>query len=202
MDLILKQNKMSINGSKIIDSIRHIANGSANRHSVMMGKVIAVDGSECTVLLSVDLEENPTEGVLLNGVEMYMGGVYIRPAVDSTVWVAEIDGPGKWGVVKTSIIDEFQWSVGDPEGSRTQMLVNSDEVNIVNNTAGGDGTIIVARGTGVHIEVNGVSLKDVLDGLIDQIKLITVPTAVGPSGVPVNAAAFDAVKGQLDGILV
>ena len=193
---------MTVEEVNIKEAIRQIAGADRHLPVVVMGTVVSVNGSECVVLRSVDLPESPTQGVLINGVKSLMGGVYLRPAVGSTVWVAEIDGPGKWGVVKTSIIDEFQWSVGEPDGSRTQILVNSNEINIVNNTSGGDGTLIVARGSGVHIEVNGVSLKDVLDGLIDQIKLITVPTAAGPSGVPINAAAFDVVKTQLDGILV
>jgi len=47
----------------------------------------------------------------------------------------------------------------------------------------------------------GNTLKDLLGQLIDAIKAITVPTAVGPSGVPINAAAFDAVKNQLSTML-
>tara|TARA_B100000674_G_C37972546_1_gene977694 strand:+ start:686 stop:2521 length:1836 start_codon:yes stop_codon:yes gene_type:complete len=49
--------------------------------------------------------------------------------------------------------------------------------------------------------VLGNELKTKLEALIDEIKLITVPTPAGPSGMPNNGAAFDAIKNDLSCIL-
>ena len=43
----------------------------------------------------------------------------------------------------------------------------------------------------------GNKLVDLIGQIIDQINLISVPTGVGPSGPPANAAAFSGIKAQL-----
>ena len=43
----------------------------------------------------------------------------------------------------------------------------------------------------------GTTLKGLLEQLIDGLTALTVPTGVGPSGTPINAAQFIAVKAQL-----
>lgn len=48
--------------------------------------------------------------------------------------------------------------------------------------------------TALESSVLGETLKVVLDKIIDEINLITVPTGTGPSGTPINAAAFTAIK--------
>jgi len=45
------------------------------------------------------------------------------------------------------------------------------------------------------------SLKKTFDDLITAIKLITVTTATGPSGTPINAAQFDLIKMNLTNLL-
>jgi len=47
------------------------------------------------------------------------------------------------------------------------------------------------------IKNDDANLLSELEKLIDQIKLITVTTPVGPSGVPINASMFDPIKDQL-----
>lgn len=51
----------------------------------------------------------------------------------------------------------------------------------------------VNLGDGAEPAVLGDTLEQFLSDLVDQIKLITVPTAFGPSGTPINAAAFAAL---------
>jgi hypothetical protein len=65
-----------------------------------------------------------------------------------------------------------------------------------------DGEIQIKAGT-VAIEktVLGETLKAKLEALIDAINAITVPTGVGPSGTPINAATFTTLKSQLTQIL-
>lgn len=46
--------------------------------------------------------------------------------------------------------------------------------------------------------VLGDTLVNLLSSILDGIVALTVPTAMGPSGVPVNAATFTSIKAQLD----
>lgn len=56
-------------------------------------------------------------------------------------------------------------------------------------------------GSGAEQMVLGNTLFEKLDALLDAIKLITVPTAFGPSGTPNNAASFTAIQNDLEEIL-
>lgn len=49
--------------------------------------------------------------------------------------------------------------------------------------------------------VQGETLKQKLEDLIDAINSLTVPTALGPSGTPINSAVFSQIKSQLNKIL-
>lgn len=49
--------------------------------------------------------------------------------------------------------------------------------------------------------VMGDTLKSMLEDILDKITQLTVPTAFGPSGTPVNAADFVAISQQLGDIL-
>lgn len=64
-------------------------------------------------------------------------------------------------------------------------------------------TKLQVESDGVLIERNAQTLKAAIDALIDQVKLITVTCAApgSPSTPPLNLAAFDVVKAQIDSIL-
>lgn len=66
-----------------------------------------------------------------------------------------------------------------------------------------DTTRFEMTNAGVLIERNNQTLRAALDALVDAIKTITVTCASPgtPSSVPVNLAAFDAVKTQIAQIL-
>ena len=66
-----------------------------------------------------------------------------------------------------------------------------------------DNTRLQVDGTGTLIQREEQTLKIVLNSLIDQIKLITVTCAApgSPSTVPLNVAALDAIKTQVDTLL-
>lgn len=51
--------------------------------------------------------------------------------------------------------------------------------------------------SGYQIKNGAETLKSILSDLIDQIVLETHPTAMGPSGPPINAAAYTAIKTRL-----
>ncbi len=66
--------------------------------------------------------------------------------------------------------------------------------------AAGAGLITVNKAGKVTVGNGVVDLLALLDQTLDAIKLLTVPTAVGPSGIPNNAAAFEAIKTALASI--
>ncbi|WP_066836481.1 hypothetical protein [Rufibacter ruber] len=51
-----------------------------------------------------------------------------------------------------------------------------------------------------NIKNENESLKMILSDFLDAITQLTVPTPTGPSGVPVNAAAFTQIKTRLEKI--
>lgn len=51
------------------------------------------------------------------------------------------------------------------------------------------------------IKSQNESLKQILSDMIDAINQITVPTGTGPSGIPINAANFTAIKQRLNNLL-
>jgi hypothetical protein len=84
--------------------------------------------------------------------------------------------------------DNPEISIYHPEGS--YIFINKEgEVHIKAGTASLESTIL------------GETLKEKLESLIDAINAITVPTGVGPSGTPINAATFSTIKSQLSQIL-
>jgi hypothetical protein len=94
---------------QIAEKIRAIANGRAgDRFPVMSGKVVAgsVDENEgtCKVVLSVNDTDCPTEDILISAVVQNANGFILYPRDESNVWVAEVDVPGKYGIIKCSNI--------------------------------------------------------------------------------------------------
>ena len=55
--------------------------------------------------------------------------------------------------------------------------------------------------SGFVIKKGNDTLVKILDDLLLQIKMIIVPTNVGPSGNPLNATAFDAIKNRFHNLL-
>lgn len=73
-----------------------------------------------------------------------------------------------------------------------------------------DGNILISNANGKLVYTGagadewmakGETLKGLLEELIDAIGLLTVPTAMGPSGIPNNKAQFESIKGRLQTFL-
>lgn len=185
---------MSVDGLKVASLIKKIAN-SNRTSSILMGKVVAGSYDEgtqtCSVLLSSDDEEHPTEGIMINGVTSMVNGIICQPKDDSIVWVAEVDGEGKYGIIKTSELEKYTLTIADQK-----VTVDQEQVKIESGES-----LIIAKGSdGVSIAKGGLTLRDVIDSLFDQIISISVPTGTGPSGTPINAAAINVIKDQFDNL--
>jgi hypothetical protein len=117
---------------QMIWEIAHKGEQPGMRFPVMSGVVVAgsVDMSACTctVLLSVDDTDSPTTGgVLLNSVSGNVNGMLCFPADNSNVWVAEIDGPGKWGIIKTSDLVKMVVTIGSVSLTMTDGLIQFND---------------------------------------------------------------------------
>jgi len=102
----------------------------------------------------------------------------VLPAIGSSVLVANVGNSAtEFAVVSYSEVTSLEFVTGD--------------------------TKVIADAAGIHLERAGKNLGNVLSALISQIQAITVPvtSAPGTSGVPVNAAAFDTIKTNLQTIL-
>ena len=119
--------------------------------------------------------------------ELEIGGVRLRAAVE----------PGGSGVKHYPEIDSvvLVQKIGDKEEHFVTMMSEVEEVVYEIDT-----TVFRVK-NGVRIAKGNESLRDVIVDLISAIKLITVPTNVGPSGVPLNVAAFTAIETRFKQII-
>jgi len=70
----------------------------------------------------------------------------------------------------------------------------------VNNDADDPAFLIIGSDQSPEVGVKGDTLITQLGNILDQIALITHPTAFGPTGPPINASQFTALKQQLQQI--
>lgn len=101
-------------------------------------------------------------------------GLKIYPVVNSVVLVERIGSNGEMSIAMYSEIESVSVQV-----DVTTMVVND----------------------GFLFQKNAETLKKILDDLLDGINQIIVPTNVGPSGTPLNATTFTAIKRRVDQLL-
>jgi hypothetical protein len=116
-----------------------------------------------------------------------------------------------FGKSNTGIITDGRFTVdsqGDTHIQSNSNIVLQTNRNIVLGTDG-TGNIWLGgvkptssqAGEDFQKMVMGGELIKILEDLIDECTKIQIPTGVGPSGKPVNSAAFRAIKGRLKTIL-
>lgn len=162
--------------------------------TVIPAKVIAVDESAQTV----DVED--MEGIEIYDVRMRAAldgsdaGWLLVPTNGSQVLIANIgDSPNDYAVIATTDVDKVTAKIDSLSWS-----LDADAFKASKGL-----TKLQVESDGVLIERNAQTLKAAIDALIDQVKLITVTCAApgSPSTPPLNLAAFDVVKAQIDSIL-
>jgi hypothetical protein len=161
---------------RIGERLRRITHADdKTRFPVMSGVVKSVDAGEMTavVVMSMDDADAPTEEVTLNVITQNTNGVSMIPAVGAHCLVAEVDGPGKWEVLKASSYTKITMKVGAAE-------VSVDGV------------------TGKFVVKNaGADLGTVLKDYVQHTMQITVATGAGTSSVPLNISDFAADLAKL-----
>lgn len=108
-------------------------------------------------------------------------GEYKIPKVNSTV-----------GVLHSSLVDPVVVSWSDLQ--EWYIIIGTTVVDMIS------GTIKLGSFQATEAGVLGNTLATLLSDLIDAIKAMTVTTGTGPSGTPINTAAFESIQDRIDSI--
>ena len=146
-------------------------------------------------------------------------GFAFIPKAQSVVLVCPIGGSNELFVCQYTEIDKLIFTDNNLkltvdteklELERDNVTITSDDSSTVIkasdatatvNTDGielkiGSSTITVTSG-GLTLKKGGAGLKKTLESMLDAICQLTVPTGVGPSGVPINMASFQQIKAEV-----
>lgn len=207
--------------SKEIDEIRRKFNGMMGDmvRNVIQGVVTEVNEDEfsCTVRVddAVDYFDVRLRGLVDGGLQ----GFAFIPKAQSVVLVCPIGGSNELFVCQYTEIDKLIFTDNNLkltidteklELERGNVTITSDDSSTVIkasdatatvNTDGielkiGSSTITVTSG-GLTLKKGGAGLKKTLESMLDAICQLTVPTGVGPSGVPINMASFQQIKAEV-----
>jgi|GEM_PF-3938902 len=139
----------------IIDSIQRIAAKAPQRPQIVSGVVRVVDESlmGCTVEITEDDGGGSSE-VMLNARLQNDNGLLQVPAVGSIVWLAEIDGRDKLGVIKCSNLDKVIARVGE---NRTEFQMVNGTVTV--KPEGGDDVVLKFTQNELSLALGGTQVE-------------------------------------------
>ena len=131
-----------------------------------------------------DDDSDPLPDVLLNAVSMNSNGFILYPADGSNVWVAEIDGPGKWGLVKCSTLKKVSVKIGS-----TVFEITDGEVS----AADGKGAELVMSGGKFQLKNGAMDFLTVQKNFVTYMLRLTLNTPTGPTTglMPTSAVDFN-----------
>lgn len=207
--------------SKEIDEIRRKFNGMMGDmvRNVIQGVVTEVNENEFTCTVRVDDAVDYFDVRLRGLVDGGLQGFAFIPKAQSVVLVCPIGGSNELFVCQYTEIDKLIFTDNNLkltidteklELERDNVTITSDDSSTVIkasdatatvNTDGielktGSSTITVTSG-GLTLKKGGAGLKKTLESMLDAICQLTVPTGVGPSGVPINMASFQQIKAEV-----
>ncbi len=169
---------------RISENVKRVAGTlDKTRFPMMSGKVVSVDNDKltCKVKLTVNDPAHETDGIMLGPVTLNNNGIVLYPAEGSNVVVGEVDGPGKWTLVKCSDLVKTEVIIGE-----VSFMLDKDQAEVKQGAASVllKGGKIELSGAGKGGLVQIAELKDNLDTLKNYIK-DTLETAI--------SSGFDAV---------
>lgn len=187
---------------------------------VFQGIVTEVNEEEFTCTIQRDKQVNYFDVRLRGLIKAELQGFAFIPKLQSTVLVCRIGKSNELFVCQFTEIDKVVFTGSDLEviidtenidikkGEKMAVHVDVEKLEVTNDkvkvlheagklTVTADSTTIKASTGGVTITRGGSGLKKTLEQLLDGICALTVPTAVGSSGVPINMATFQQIKADL-----
>lgn len=212
--------------SKEIDEIRRKFQSSFNGDgdAVFPAVVTEVNEEEFTCTVNRDEQVDYFDVRLRGLVKAELQGFAFIPKLESIVLVARIGKSNELFVCQFTEIDKVVFTDNDLElkidlenidikkGEKITIHVDAEKLEVVNDKAkvtheaealtllSDQATIKITTG-GLTLKKGDSGLKKTLDKMLDGICQLTVPTAVGPSGVPINAATFQQIKADLPNYL-
>lgn len=193
---------------------------SGGGDQVFQGIVTEVNEDEFTCTVRRDDQVDYFDVRLRALVDADLEGFAFIPRLDSTVLVCRIRQSNELFVCLFSEIDKVIFTDKDLEvkidtenidirkGEKITVHADKDKIEVTNDkvkalheadklTVTADNTTVKASTAGVTITRGGSGLRKTLEQMLDGICALTVPTAVGPSGVPINMATFQQIKADL-----
>jgi hypothetical protein len=156
---------------EILEALRDHAK-KVGPQATMLAKVKSVDAAKFTCVLDDD------------GLE-YLD-VRLRPVLDGKQAITAFPKVSTWALA-VRIEDGEDW-----------MVVAFGEVDKVRMV---QGSLVFEMEDYFLLKKGNETLKKIMGDLLDAIGQITVPTNVGPSGMPLNAAEFTAIKTRINNFL-
>lgn len=175
---------------KIKAAIRRL--GGANKYHLLTGVCRNVDEAELVMDVIPDIDEDAViHNVRLRAITDVADGCVIIPEEESDVVIGSIYGSGYYCLLQASKVKKVIIKMGNAD-----VLVMNDEIYAkVGNT------VHKMTASTHQIDTGQESMKQLLTDLIEEIKLITVTTAAGPSGTPINNPQLDAIKQRIPKLL-
>lgn len=175
--------------SKEIEEIRRKLRDkfSPDNDTVFPVVVTEVNEEDFTCTVMRDDQVNYFDVRLRGLVSSKLQGFAFIPKLESVVLVCRIGHSNELFICQFTEIDKIVFTKSD-----LSINIDSDVLEIVKEKA-----ILKVTSDGFTIKNNASGLKKTLEDLIAAIKTLTVPTGVGPSGTPINAAAFTRVEQDL-----
>ncbi|CAK7073840.1 MAG: hypothetical protein BACD_03512 [Bacteroides rodentium] len=212
--------------SKEIDEIRRKfqSSFSGEGDAVFPAVVTEVNEEEFTCTVKRDEQVDYFDVRLRGLVKAELQGFAFIPKLESTVLVCRIGKSNELFVCQFTEIDKVVFTDNDLElkidlenidikkGEKITIHVDAEKLEVVNDKAkvtheaealtllSDQATIKITTG-GLTLKKGGSGLKKTLDKMLDGICQLTVPTALGPSGVPINLATFQQIKADLPNYL-
>ncbi len=192
--------------------------------TVFPGVVTEVNEEELSCTIRRDDQVDYYDVRLRGLVNAELQGFAFIPKLQSTVLVCRIGKSNELFVCQFTEIDKLVFTDNDLEvkidlenidirkgdnitvhvdaekletaNGKTKVIHEAEALTMVSDQA----TIKITTG-GLTLVKGGSGLRKTLEQLLDGICALTVPTAVGPSGVPINTATFQKIKADLPNYL-
>lgn len=175
--------------AKFWENIQKMVKGQEPAFFFATVTAVNVEERTCTVKVDrVSYEEVRLYGV----VKKERKGFCFIPAVGSMVLVGRIDGSNELFAAMFTEVDQVLLTIG----KEVKFSVDETAFDLQIETSR-----IKATSAGLSLTRGDAGLKKTLEELINAVCRLTVTTATGPSGTPINAAEFMRVKNELSNYL-